>query len=332
MKKSRVVIIGYGNIGRTLHERLYNRSEWDVAYTITSKGASRGAPGALDHNIVRNEDAFDDIDLAFLAIPTLDDGMKALGYIQALLQKGVPVVTCEKGALSNHFEALRPCIKRIGFSATVGGGSGIIDFLRGRFCSRTQEVHAILNGTLNFIWDELRTGNPLAHIVADSKKLGYAEPGEKDPIRIILGEACMDATKKTAILFNLCFDPDPFISARNISCDLTKVAIRRAIREARSRRFVVSFQRRLDAQLFQDSDDISAFRYVNSDWIITGGFKNLANPLIARLCEAAPWVNNGILTVEGDGGEDGVYLCAGPGAGPEPTTAAMIRDAERLLA
>ena len=59
-----------------------------------------------------------------------------------------------------------------------------------------REVHAIVNSTMNYIWDDLRMGNPIGHIVEEVKRLGYAEPGEKDPIKIILGEAGPDVTKK----------------------------------------------------------------------------------------------------------------------------------------
>ncbi len=64
---------------------------------------------------------------------------------------------------------------------------------------------------------------------------------------------------------------------------------------------------------------------------INGVFKRTDSPLIAHLCNSAMWINNAILTVEGEDGSGGIYLCVGPGAGALPVATAMIRDAEGLL-
>lgn len=325
----RVGIIGFGNIGKRLYEKLTNNG-WIVVFVVTSKHV-------FTNSINTPKDRSDNwlsychsVDLVFLAIPTLDDGRTALNYITALMAKGIPVVTCEKGALANYFAELKPKLSCIGFSATVGGGSGIVQFLNHRFFTGTLEVHTILNGTLNYIWDDLKMGNPLGHVVEEIKNLGYTEPGDDDPISIILNEIRSDTTKKTAILFNLCMHSDAVLAAKNINTVITKEMVARAIKEAGNRRFVISFEKA--ENFLEEAESVPAFIHYIGDWVITGGFKKVdRNPLITRLCGSATWVNNSVLTVEGKNGVDGVYLCSGPGAGASPTTAAMIRDAERLL-
>ncbi|TAN58183.1 hypothetical protein EPN15_01820 [Patescibacteria group bacterium] len=329
MKK--IGIIGFGNIGKNIYEKVKEKG-WKVEFVINSKGVFpekfSGIPEKESLDSFFRHGRY--VDLVFLAIPTLDDGKIAKNYIDLFIKNGIPVVTCEKGALSNYFIKLKPHLSRVGFSATVGGGSGMIQFLQQRFSSGTREVHTVLNGTLNYIWDDLKMGNPLGHIVEEITKLGYTEPGKSDPYDIILREVGSDTTKKASILFNLCFNSKRNLQAKDIVVTISPETIIQAINEAMMRRFVVSFEKQ--EYFRQESDSISAFKCLIDGWIITGGFKRTdRNPLIARLCNSTTWVNNAILTVEGDSGADGVYICGGPGAGASPTSAAMIRDAERLL-
>jgi len=325
--KKKVGIIGFGNIGRKLHEKLVAMG-WKVVFVATDKHIFTG-------DLVNPKDSVENwlkycegIDVAFLAIPTIDEGFIASNYIRILRGKQIPVVTCEKGALANYFVELKPLMSGIGYSATVGGGSGLIHFLKHRFYSDIQEIHAILNGTMNYVFDDLAMGNPLGHIVEEIKRLGYTEPGNSDAIKIIMAEAGSDVTKKASILFNLCFQSQTILQAKGIAVVLTEEMVRKAVREARNRRFVVSLYRQ--EKFIQEPTDILAFCHTVGGWVIKGGFVRMNNPLISRLCNATSWVNNGILTVEGNEGVNGVYLCVGPGAGPSPTTAAMIRDAEKF--
>ncbi len=321
-------IIGFGNMGKKLYEKLLENG-WTVAFIVTSKHVFIGSTDVPKDKAENWLDYCYNVNIVFLAIPTFDDGEIALNYITAVTEKGIPVVTCEKGALSNYFVELEPILNRIGYSATAGGGSGMIHFLRQRFFSGMREIHAIVNGTINYIWDGLTMGNPLGHIVEEVKRLGYAEPGEKDPIKIILGEAGPDVTKKVSILFNLGFRPKTILRAKDIKVVLTGEMVRQAITEAMDRKFVVSFEK--DENFKKKDSDIVAFTHHIEEWVISGGFKRTDSPLIARLCNSAAWVNNAILTVEGEDGSGGIYLCVGPGAGTSPVATTMIRDAEELL-
>ncbi|MBA3047697.1 hypothetical protein KKC83_01755 [Patescibacteria group bacterium] len=321
-------IIGFGNIGKKLREKLLE-NDWIVSLIVTSEHVF-----VNDLNVPKDKsenwlDYCHDIDIIFLAIPTVDDGRTALNFISAAVKKEIPIVTCEKGALSNYFAELKPILNSTGYSATVGGGSGMIHFLKRRFFSGMREVHAIVNSTMNYIWDDLRMGNPLGHIVEEVRMLGYAEPGKNDPIKIILCEAGPDVTKKISILFNLCFRPKTILRAKDIKIVLTEEMVRQAITEAMDRRFVVSFEK--ERNFREKNNNIPAFTHRIEDWVISGGFKRTDSPLIARLCNSATRVNNAILTVEGEDGSGGIYLCVGPGAGASPVATAMIRDAEELL-
>ena len=334
MEKRRVLIIGYGTIGSALHETLLSDGRWDVTCLLNGRqGWLTGTPGTfkkpepIDLNRILEK-----VQLDFLAIPTKDDGVTAKRYMKDALERKIPVVTCEKGALANHFNALEPDLDKIGYGATVGGGSGIIDFVRSRRSYRTREAHVILNGTLNFIWTGLQEGMPLERAVMEARAKGFADPGEEDPVRLILQEALRDAPMKAAILYNLGFKPQAPLKAKDFAMHLNEDALWRAIRSPGSWRFVVSYQNLRIRGPYSDLDNIIAFTAKHEEWSVIGGFKRVTEDPITRLCEATRWEQNGALMIEGKDGSGGTTLCVGVGAGPGPTTAAMIRDAERLLA
>ena len=324
----RAAIIGYGKIGKEIEQQLIAQG-WQITCVVNSKGTVKSSIPVVKEWVSDWDWLRAGVDIAFLAIPTTDDGFIAANYIHNLVARCVHVVTCEKGTLANHFGWVQSLLPFLGYSATAGGGSGMLNYLQQQFCADTQAVHTILNGTLNYMFTALEKGVSLDKVAKDVRQLGYAEPGAVDPIKLIMAEIAQDATKKAAVLFNLCFESD-VIQARDIEVTLTEQMLDRAIVNARSRRFVVSFVR---CDSFCDNPtDITAFCHMAGNWVIKGAFVLIDTPPIARLCSNVFGVNNGLLMVEGKNDVSVSHLCAGPGAGPEATASAMIRDAEKLLA
>ena len=88
------------------------------------------------------------IQAVFIAISTLDKGEAARDYILTCVEAGIPVITCEKGALAYHAKVLKPHLDYIGFSATVGGGTRMLKYVQDRQLTGKQvEIHAVVNGT-----------------------------------------------------------------------------------------------------------------------------------------------------------------------------------------
>ena len=129
-------LIGIGNIGSRLASKIIER-DWNLDHVVDMDGIY-----TLDVNRetgdVRRGDFVSGIkgygiylegkDLTFLTIPTSDDGSKACAYMSTNLLRNIPVVTCEKGALSNHYESFSEFLSQgmIGYSATVGGGTWML--------------------------------------------------------------------------------------------------------------------------------------------------------------------------------------------------------------
>jgi aspartokinase/homoserine dehydrogenase 1 len=121
----------------------------------------------------------------------------------ALLEKSVSVVACNKIACSSSYEQyryLKLLAREYGahflFETNVGAGLPVIgtlnDLLRSGDTIRT--IQAVLSGTLNFVFNTYDGTIPFAHVVKQAQEEGYTEP---DP-RLDLGGT--DVMRKIMIL------------------------------------------------------------------------------------------------------------------------------------
>jgi len=122
-----------------------------------------------------------------------------------LLESGKDVITANKALLAEHgpelFNRARQLGRSIAFEAAVAGGVPIIAAIDECLtANQLQSIHAILNGTSNFILTEMEEKqSPYAATVAEAQKRGYAEA---DPTMDVNGS---DAAQKLAILAHLAF-------------------------------------------------------------------------------------------------------------------------------
>ncbi len=323
----KIGIIGAGHIGSVLYKKVLSLG-WEVKFVLKDDGIYKNLSEKID-SLENYQNYYKDLDIVFLAIPTLDDGKTAFEYMASLLKRNIPVVTCEKGALSNYFSELEKWLDKIGYSATVGGGTRLLKYLEERINPQVNEVHAVINGTLNYIFDEISRGRNLAEVIEEAKTLGYTEPGASSPVEIINKESLGDIPMKSAILFNICFrkfTPER-MKAKNVKLNkIGEPEIKKLITEAQDRRYIVSITKGNN----YEEDVIGGFQYQIDNWTISAGFKNISkNPLFSELAPSG--VNNSLLIYEGEYGIDGTYKITGQGAGAGPTTSSMIQDAIKLL-
>ncbi len=137
-------------------------------------------------------------------------------FVLGALQNGKDVVTANKALLASCgrelFETASRYNRKIHFEGSVGGGIPIIQSLYGGLASaRIVEIHAIINGTSNYILTNMEEhGRSFESVLEEAQKLGYAE---LDPTFDVEG---IDAAHKITILASICF---------NTAVDLKDVSI-----------------------------------------------------------------------------------------------------------
>ncbi len=144
--------------------------------------------------------------------PEIDILVEVIGGIEpartlllAALKSKKSIVTANKALLATHgkelFEAALAANSSIGFEASVCGGVPVIDAIRdGMVANRIESIHAILNGTTNYILTRMIQQNaPYEQALSEAQAKGYAEA---DPTTDVKG---IDAGHKLTLLANLAF-------------------------------------------------------------------------------------------------------------------------------
>ncbi len=150
-----------------------------------------------------------------LVVEVIGGENPASAYLERALAGGRSVVTANKYLISKHGPRLiQAAIDNkvdLAFEASVGGGIPIIRTLREALASDTvSSVHAILNGTCNYILTRMRQdGLTFAAALKEAQELGYAEA---DPTLDVGGG---DAAQKLSVVSMLAFetsvDTDQFL-------------------------------------------------------------------------------------------------------------------------
>ena len=230
----RTILIGLGTIGQSYCQLLENRKgdlltnygiDSKIVAVADSKGVAIDEKGININDILsikKNNksvsdlsigdksktsiDLIEEIDAELLvdATPTnIQDGEPSASLLESAMKTKKNIITANKGPLALAFSSIIEKAEYnnviLKYSATVGGGTPILEF--GRKCleaDRILEMHAILNGTTNYILTEMDDrGLSFQDALKEAQELGYAET---DPTLDIDG---FDAAAKLVIMGNL---------------------------------------------------------------------------------------------------------------------------------
>ncbi|MDD5082575.1 MAG: homoserine dehydrogenase [Dehalococcoidales bacterium] len=228
----------------------------------------------------------------------------ALQYLERALSSGRHVVTANKEVISKHGAELIALAQQnkvgLHYEASVGGGIPLIaPFQRDLVANELTGIYAILNGTTNYILTRMaKEGVDFGAALGQAQKLGYAEANPRDDIEGI------DATYKLAILASLAFHSQ--VRPEDVYHEGISRLSSHDFRYARELGFAI----KLLAIAKQYDNSIEA--RVHPVFIPE-------DSLLAKV----DGVYNAIL-VEGD--LIGRVLFFGQGAGPLPTSSAVIAD------
>ncbi len=214
MNSTKIGIVGMGTVGTGVARLLLEHGDrlarhagrrLTLARVVVSNLAKPRAV-SLPVGLLSNDVHQITGDREISAVALLIGGLEPARTIMLdLLASGKDVVTANKALLAAHgpelFDRARELGRSIAFDAAVAGGIPIITNI-GQCLSanQIQSIHAILNGTSNFILSQMEAhGASYGDAVHEAQNLGYAEA---DPTMDVDGS---DAAQKLAILAHLAF-------------------------------------------------------------------------------------------------------------------------------
>ena len=226
------------------------------------------------------------------------------------MKNGIHVITPNKALISKHGDYLSKIAEsekvNLEFEASVGGGIPILRTIKeGLSTNKITKVYGILNGTCNYILSEMdKTNDNFSDVLKKAQNLGYAEPG--NPKLDING---YDTLAKVRILSSLAFK-------RKIS---KNYLLMEGIENIEPKDFEIANQLNLKIKLLGITE------------ILNNKLFERVHPCLVKKNSYIGNVNGVMNAVILDGNPVGQSILQGEGAGPGPTSSALMSDLLSIL-
>lgn len=299
----RVALLGCGTVGAGVYRRLAALPD---LFTITGVGIRKGdharSTGVPEHLITSNLENL--VDRPCDVVVELIGGTKrAASLTERALRLGRDVVSANKALLAFKAEDLENLAAEhnteLRYSAAVGGSLPAFETIKQvRTKGRIKALSGVLNGTCNYILDQLAAGEGLTSAIQAAQAEGFAEANPQ------LDLSGMDAAQKLSLLVRAAFDINlrPESAPRQGIEDLTAEQLNDAGNRGNTIRLV--------AACCRSGDDLEV------------SVKPVELPFNHPLAQARGVENR--LIVETENGER--VIVSGKGAGCWPTTEAVMAD------
>ena len=321
MKKNiNIAIVGLGQIGGYLYSEI-NKKKKDIEVK-TGKRINIVALSAKNINKTRkfklNKKIFFKnpldiiykckVDILFEVIGMADGISKKI--VEHALKNKVHVITPNKALISKHGDNLSKLAEKnqvnLEFEASVAGGIPIIRTIKeGLATNKITKIYGILNGTCNYILSSMEKDNvSFKNSLKRAQILGYAEP--KNPKLDLNG---YDAFAKIRILSALSFNNK--ISKKN--CLLEGIE-------------------KIDLKDIKISDQLGfRIKLLGISEIKDGKLFERVHPCLVKKDSYIGNVNGVMNAVITEGSPVGESIFQGEGAGPGPTSSALMSDFLSIL-
>ena len=313
-KKINIAIVGLGNIGINLYSHLIknkkniikkNNINFDIKYVSAKNKNKKRKIKIPKKKWLKNylqAAKLKDIDIVIELMGGSQGPAKKLVF--EAIKNGKHVVTANKALISKYGDSLSLLAEKkkvnLEFEAAVAGGIPIIRTLKeGLIANKAQRIYGILNGTSNYIlsnMDKLKID--FKSVLEKAKKLGYAE---SNPNSDLNGE---DVKSKIQILSSLAFNS--FINKSKINLE--------------------------GINNIDDIDIINAdnlgykIKHIGLSEIENGKLIQRVHPCLIKKESQISNVNGVLNAVIIEGKPIGKFVLKGEGAGPGPTTSALVSD------
>ena len=212
-----IAIVGLGQIGGYLYKEISAKKK-DILIK-TGKKINIIAVSAKNKNKKRQfkikREIFYSDPLKIIKEKKVDILIEAIGkpggiskkIVESAIRNKIHVVTPNKALISKHGDYLAKLAEinkvNLEFEGSVGGGIPVLRTIKeGLATNKINKVYGILNGTCNYILSEMEeTKESFAKVLSRAQKLGYAEP--VNPKLDLNG---YDALAKIKILSSLAFN------------------------------------------------------------------------------------------------------------------------------
>ena len=320
MKKINIAVVGLGQIGIYLYNEL-QRKKKDIELktgkkidivAISAKNKSKKRKFKINKeiffsnpiNIFKKKN----VDILFECIGLKGGISKKV--VEAALKNKIHVITPNKALISTHGDYLSRLAEKnkvnLEFEASVAGGIPILRTIKeGLATNKITKVYGILNGTCNYILSEMENSkDSFKNVLKKAQNLGYAEPG--NPKLDLNG---YDALAKIRILSSLSF--------------IKSVSKKDCLMEGIEN---IEFK------------DIEIANQLNYRIKLLGITEMIRNKLFERVHPCLVKKNSYIANVSGvmnavilNGDPVGESVLQGEGAGPGPTSSALMSDLLSIL-
>ncbi len=314
-KNINIAIIGLGQIGCYLYNELVKKNKEIEIKTgkkikivgISAKNKNKKRKFNINKKIF-SSNPFDiinnrKIDILFECIG-LPDGISKKIVEKAIVNK-IHVITPNKSLIAKHGDYLAKLAEdnnvNLEFEASVAGGVPILKTIKeGLVTNKIKKIYGILNGTTNYILTEMENSNESFQIVLKKAQArGYAEPS--NPKLDLNG---FDAYSKVKILSALAFDNK--ISKHN--------ALMEGIENIELKDIKIAKQLNLRIKLLGISEIINNRLFEAVHPCLVGNDTYIGN------------VNGVMNAIIINGKPIGESILQGEGAGPGPTSSALLSD------
>ena len=315
-----IAIIGLGQIGCYLYNEI-NIKKKDILIK-TGKKINIVAISAKSKNKKRkfkiNKSIFYSNPLKIIKEKKIDILFEAIGnsggiskkIVETALKNKIHVITPNKALISNHGDYLSKLAEKnkvnLEFEAAVGGGIPILRTIKESLATnKITKVYGILNGTCNYILSQMEeTGDTFKNVLSKAQKLGYAEP-----INPKLDLNGYDALAKVKILSSLSFNSR--ISKVN--------KLMEGIENIENKDFEIVDQLNYKIKLLGITE------------LINNELFERVHPCLVKKNTYIGNVNGVMNAVILEGKPVGQSVLQGEGAGPGPTSSALMSDLLSIL-
>ncbi len=318
-KKINIAIVGLGNIGSSLYKHLIknkksikNKTNINLSVEfVSAKNRLKKRKISIPKNKwLKNymvASTHPDVDIVVELIGGSEGAAKKLVFNSIKNKKHV--VTANKALIAKYGDKLSKLAEKnkvnLEFEAAVAGGIPIVRVIKEGLVTNTiNKIYGILNGTSNYILSKMsESKSNFKDVLINAKKLGYAESNPKDDLD---GN---DANSKIQILSALSFNS--LINKKNITVEGITMVDQIDIQNANLLGYKI---KHLAISELKNNKIIQRVHpcLVNKNSYIS----NINGVLNAVIIEGTPI---------------GKFTIQGEGAGPGPTTSALVSDICSIL-